>query len=71
MPPKTLAERLVEHMSRDEAMFDAIVEDIRLLNEDKLPKIQATLAVLEADMKWVKWGVLAIIGSIIAFYFKN
>lgn len=63
--------KLAEHMRQDERMFDAIVEDIRLINETKLPQIQSTLAGIEANLNWIKLGLLAVLGGIITSFFTK
>ena len=66
-----LDRRLTEHMERDERIIEGISEDIKDIKENHLRHIQTDVASLKANYEWVKWGVVVLIGGIIAVYFKT
>lgn len=46
-----------------------IPEHIERIN-DELGEVLQRLATVEADMRWVKWGVVTIAGGVIALIIK-
>jgi len=72
-----LKRSLIEHADRDEKMFQIIENKLELIKENHLAHIQVSMSVLEnkysslvTDVAWLKWGILAVIGGIIASFFK-
>jgi len=65
-----MAQRLDDHIERHEKIAEETANDIKTIKENHLAHIQASMAVLETNVEWLKWGILAIIGGIISVYFK-
>lgn len=73
-----LKRRFEEHLLVDEKHFAHISESIDKIKDNHLAHIQASMgelekkyASIEADITWLKWGMMLIIGGIVAVYFKQ
>lgn len=67
-----LSRQLEEHTRVEEAKFEAIFGEIRLLRENHLSHIEGDLAAIQADFSnmktdfgWVKWAVVLILGTLV------
>lgn len=63
--------RLEDHIANEEKRFEVIAGDIRAIRENHLTHIAASVARLEANYDWLKWGICLIIGGMVAIYFKK
>lgn len=73
-----LKRRFEEHLITDEKRMEHISESIDKIKDNHLAHIQASMgelekryASIEADITWLKWGVMLIIAGIVAVYFKT
>jgi hypothetical protein len=55
---------LMEHERKDEALFTKVSETLALIKENHL-------AHMEADLAWLKWGLMLVIAGVVANYFKG
>lgn len=67
-----------EHFADDGRNFAHISDSIDKIKDNHLAHMQSSLgelekqmASIEADIAWLKWGMMLIIGGIVAVYFKN
>lgn len=72
-----LKRRFEEHLITDEKRMEHISESIDRIKDNHLAHIQMSMGELEAkyagiaaDITWLKWGMMLIIGGIVAVYFK-
>jgi len=72
-----LKRRFEEHMITDDKRFGHISDSIDKIKDNHLAHIQTSMGELEskyagiaADIVWLKWGMMLIIGGIVAVYFK-
>ena len=77
-----MLEILKEHTEREDQRFDQLVNDIEKIKDNHLYHIEKDLAgihikmaALSADLSWVKWGVVLVLGALvtgsIALIFKG
>jgi hypothetical protein len=71
MPKQRAQSKLQEHIERHDKISDAMALDIKTIKENHLAHIQASMAAFEANLEWLKWGIMLIIGGIVALYFKQ
>lgn len=72
-----LRRRFEEHMHQDNTNFERISASIDKIKDNHLAHMQASmtafeskLGAVETDIKWLKWGVMLVVGGIVAVYFK-
>lgn len=73
-----LTRRFEEHLVTDEKRMAHISDSIDKIKDNHLAHIQTSTgelekkyASIEADITWLKWGMMLIIGGIVAVYFKQ
>lgn len=62
---------LKEHIKKDETMFQHISEALDKIKDNHLAHIQMSISSLEANVGWLKWGIMMLIAGIVATYFKR
>ncbi len=60
-----------EHIDNDRERFVEIADTLKDMKENHLAHIQESIIKLETNYDWIKWGVLAVVGGMIAVYFKK
>jgi len=67
-----LARRFEEHLAMDEMRMSHISDSIDKIKDNHLSmgELEKKYASIEADITWLKWGMMLIIGGIVAVYFK-
>lgn len=74
--PNSIEEQLENHIAKEDAIFASIFNDIQDIKENHLVHLKEDISALRIDMatvkanvEWMRWGVLAIIGGIITLLF--
>lgn len=66
-----LRQMMKDHIAQDERLFESIEGTLTKIRENHLEHIQKSVTEMEANISWLRWGLLAILGGIIATYFKH
>lgn len=73
-----LHDQLKIHMEHDTQTFAnvstqiaKISEGIEKIKDNHLAHIEVSIASIETDVRWLKWGIMLLVGGIVTVYFKN
>jgi hypothetical protein len=71
-------ELLEAHTKEEEKRFEAICSDIRSIRDNHLSHVEFDIQSLKtqgagitADIAWVKWGIMAVFGTLVATFLAN
>jgi hypothetical protein len=53
---------LKEHTDREDTKFEQIADDIDAIKNNHLAHMQIDMAGMRADIAWVKWAVILMLG---------
>ena len=70
---ESIAKKLERHIESDARRTETISEELRLLRENHIAHMERDIEGLKtqgtgmaADMHWVKWGIMAVFGTLVA-----
>mgnify|MGYP001568632907 CR=1 FL=1 len=73
--PHSIEQQLEDHIKKENDVYSSILDDIQEIKENHLVHLASDISQLKVDLascktniEWVRWGVLTIIGGMIALF---
>lgn len=68
---KDLLDQFKKHEEKDEKALTGIDRKLEIIKDNHLAHIQVSAATMQADIAWLKWGVMAILAAVLGLIVKN